>query len=215
MQIETKETGQSEQRTVQVAHPIGIWGQVTGWEMRFLNVGINQVAIEVLAPRSGDRLLEIGFGPGDTIARLTRQITTGLIAGIDHSQTMLIQASRRNAHSIRQGLVELHQGKIWDLPYPEATFDKVFTVNSFQFWAQPEPDLEKIYRLLKPGGLVLIVVRIKDERSWLNFAGASLGKVFVERARESAIAVGFENVRVERRNTYPFPAACVKAHKPT
>jgi len=213
MQIEKKEAGRSEQRTVQVAHPKGILGQITGWEMRFLNAGMNQASVEVLAPQSGDRILEIGFGPGDALARLTRQIQTGLIAGVDPSHAMFTQASRRNAQAINQGLVELHQGKILALPYPNATFDQVFAVNSFQFWLQPEHDLEKIADLLKPGGLLLIVVRIKDERSWLDFAGASLGGSFVERAIQSITKVGFQNVRTERRDAYPFPATCVSARK--
>lgn len=213
MQIETNGL-RSGDHTVQVGHPIGILGHVAGWQMRCLNVGMNQVAVEVLMPQAGDYLLEIGFGPGDALARLSRQIKTGLIAGIDCSHTMLIQASRRNNHSIRQGLIELHQGKIWDLPYPDATFNQVFAVNSFQFWVEPEHDLEKIYGLLKPGGLLLIVVRIKDESSWLDFAGASLGRFLVERAIQLITKVGFENVRTERRNAYPFPAACVSARKP-
>ena len=211
MRIEANVAG-AEQWTLQVAHPKGILGQLTGWEMRFLNAGMNQAAVEVLAPQSGDRILEIGFGPGDAIARITRQIKTGVIAGIDHSQAMFTQASRRNAQAIHHGLVELHQGRTWDLPYPDATFDQVFAVNSFQFWVQPH-DLEKIAELLKPGGLLLIVVRIKDERSWLDFAGASLGGSFVERAIELITKVGFQNVRTERREAYPFPAACVLAQK--
>lgn len=77
--------------------------------MRFLNAGMNQAVVKVLMPQPGDRILEIGFGPGDAIARITRQIKTGLIVGIDHSHTMLIQASRRNAYPFPAACVEAHK----------------------------------------------------------------------------------------------------------
>ncbi len=214
MQIETERPEKSERRFEQVEHPKGMLGPLTGWTMRCLNAGMNQAAVEVLAPQPNDRILEIGFGPGDAIARLARQINTGLIAGVDHSQTMVVQASRRNAHSIDRGLVKLHHGIIWNIPYPNTTFDRVFAVNSFQFWTQPERDLEKIFYLLKPGGRLLIVIRVQDAHSQLDFAGAGLGATVVERAVQAATAVNFENVRTQRRSAYPFPAVCVEAHKP-
>ena len=202
------------EKVQQVEQPTGLLGHLMGWTMRLMNADMNQAAVKELAPQSDDCILEVGFGPGDAIAQLTHQIHAGFIAGVDHSSTMLAQASHRNAQAICQGLVELHHGTIWDLSYPDATFDKVFAVNSFQFWKPPERALQKIFHLLKHGGMLLIVVRMKNEGSWLDFAGASLGETIVEQAVHSARAAGFREVRTSRRNAYPFPAACVMAHKP-
>jgi ubiquinone/menaquinone biosynthesis C-methylase UbiE len=61
----------------------------------------NLWVVSLLDVQPTDRVLEIGFGPGLAIAELARRATRGHIYGIDHSEVMVRQASKRNAAAIR------------------------------------------------------------------------------------------------------------------
>src|SRR4051812_2684160 len=83
----------------------GIAGRVVGWVMahRNSNVERNRWVVSLLEVQPADRVLEIGFGPGVAITELAARATQGQVYGIDHSQVMVEQASRRNAAAIRAG----------------------------------------------------------------------------------------------------------------
>ena len=59
--------------------------------------------ISLLNIKPDDRLLEIGFGPGFAIELVSKITSEGFVAGIDHSEVMVRQASKRNARAIREG----------------------------------------------------------------------------------------------------------------
>ena len=69
-------------------------------------------------------MLEIGFGPGADSRRASQQ--AAFVAGVDHSDVMVKQASKRNASAIREGRVELHARLApADCRFRKAHFDKV------------------------------------------------------------------------------------------
>ena len=73
------------------------------------------------------------------------------MCGIDHSELMLRQASRRNADGIRRGVVDLRLASVDALPGLDAPFDKILVVNAMMFWTKPEARLQALRRLLRPG----------------------------------------------------------------
>jgi precorrin-6B methylase 2 len=81
---------------------------VTGWVFahRPSNRQRNRWAVSLLGVRPADQVLEIGFGPGLAVAELARA-GAGHVYGIDHSDVMLRQASKRNAAAVRTGRVTL------------------------------------------------------------------------------------------------------------
>ena len=84
----------------------------------------NTWAVSMLNLQSSDSVLEIGFGPGLAIQQVAK--VAHFVAGIDHSATMVQQASKRNGRAIRAGTVELRQCPVQHLPYSSSIFDKVF-----------------------------------------------------------------------------------------
>lgn len=140
----------------QFGHPRGFLGSWVGMAMAVKNQPRNDWAIELLNVESSNRLLEIGFGSGVAIQKLSDLIPEGAIAGIDRSEVMLKQASRRNAKAIRQGRVALKCGSVEHLPYEDNYFDKAFASNSHFFWSNPVENLKEVRRVLKPGGLILL-----------------------------------------------------------
>ena len=69
--------------------PHGVVGQFVGWIMRWHNSPDNQWAVSLLKADGSDRILEVGFGPGQAIKMLAEANPSTKIAGIEHSETML------------------------------------------------------------------------------------------------------------------------------
>jgi ubiquinone/menaquinone biosynthesis C-methylase UbiE len=111
-------------------------------------------AIDLLAPRQQDSVLEIGFGPGVGIELLSARAHR--IAGADPSAEMLRQARRRNAAPISEGRVELCQASAEHMPFQAASFDKALAVNSMQLWPDVPAGLRELSRVLAQGGRVAL-----------------------------------------------------------
>jgi len=140
----------------QAGNPRGIVGAAEGWLFAYRpsNRRRNEWAVSLLDVRPGDRVLEIGFGPGRAIAELARR--SGQVYGIDRSEVMLRQASRRNAAAIRSGKVTLRAGSVEALPF-EGPFDAILAVNTLGFWDDPRTRLDELRGRLAPGGRIAIV----------------------------------------------------------
>jgi ubiquinone/menaquinone biosynthesis C-methylase UbiE len=133
--------------TRQMRQPEGLFGIVISYILNVINFKQNDLTLQVLDIQDQDRILEIGFGNGKYIEQAARQASQGLVAGIDHSPTMIRSATRRNRKWIARGVVEIKLGSIASIPYPKATFDKVFSVNTIYFWPAPAENLQEIYQL--------------------------------------------------------------------
>jgi ubiquinone/menaquinone biosynthesis C-methylase UbiE len=108
----------------------------------------NRWVVSLLDVQPTDRVLEIGFGPGLAVAELSRRVgDAGHVDGIDHSEVMLRQATRRNAAAIAAGRVSLARASVEQLP-PSlgGPFDAIFTVNSLGFWPAPTQRLDQLRR---------------------------------------------------------------------
>jgi SAM-dependent methyltransferase len=143
----------------QFMRPRGFAGWLVGWEMalRSSNRKRNVWAVGLLGVEPTDRVLEIGFGPGIAIRELSRRATHGLVCGVDHSDVMVRQATRRNADAVRAGRVDLRCGSAEHLPAFAEPFDKVLAVNNMGMWRDPDDRLQELHSLLRPGGRIAIV----------------------------------------------------------
>ena len=186
----------------QFGHPRGSLGRLAGWIMahRPSNLVRNRWAASLIAPGPGQRVLEIGCGPGIALEAIAASSPHAEIVGLDRSAVMLRQARSRIETAVAAGQVRLEEGDIetWD---SSERFDAVLAVNVIQFLTNHVRTLEKIHTLLKPGGKVVLVYQPRtrgagDEESH-RAAGA------VTRALESA---GFRGVRVD---TLPIKPAAV------
>ena len=154
--------------------------------------------MSLLDVRRHDRVLEIGFGPGLAILELSRLAHDGYVCGIDHSELMLHQASRRNADGIGRGVVDVRLGSVDALPAFDARFDTILAVNAALFWNEPDARLEELRQLLRPGGLIALAHQPRGR-------GAS-DETSAAKGREIAAALlraGFSEVRVETMRLKP------------
>jgi len=132
--------------------PTGVLGRFGGRIMARANRRAAARVIGLLDVQPGDRVLEIGFGPGVALGALAERASPGTVAGIDPSREMVAQASARNAAAMRAGRVALRQGSADNLPFAGNSFDEVVAINSVQVWPDPVAGLREVRRVLKPGG---------------------------------------------------------------
>jgi SAM-dependent methyltransferase len=190
----------------QFHRPHGIGGRAAGWVMahRGSNRERNVWAAGLLDVQPEDRVLEIGFGPGIAVEAMAARATRGHVVGIDHSEVMVRQASRRNAAAVRAGRVELRLGTAEDLSAFDTPFDKILAVNSLMFWDDPAARLQELHDRLRPGGQIAIVYQPRGPEA-TNEVAARTGQ---EIAKHFA-TVGFTDVRVETLALQPTDAVCV------
>jgi ubiquinone/menaquinone biosynthesis C-methylase UbiE len=182
--------------TKQFGNPSGVLGKFIGNGMARRNAYDAQWTISLLNIQPHQRVLEIGFGPGVSTQMASEKASKGFVAGIDHSKTMVQAASQRNAAAIRAGRMELKHGEVSSLPYPDQSFDIVFSLHSIYFWPKPVECLKEIKRVLKTDGLLGITIQPKDK--WRPNVDSSLMTLYFGSDIASLFSeVGYRNIRVE------------------
>lgn len=199
-------TPRSSSMVRQFGKPSGPLGLLAGLIMllRPSNRLRNFRTLQLLDIRPADRVLEVGFGPGVSVARAAELTTSGQVVGIDHSELMLRQARRRNAQAIRAGRVELMLGSAEALPRFDAPFDKVLAVNVYMFWNDPIPVLRGLRLVIKEGGVIALTLQPRRRGATVDDTRAA-----AERMAASLRAAGFAEVQVEILEMAPVAAACV------
>jgi SAM-dependent methyltransferase len=118
-------------------------------------------AVRLLDPQPGERILEVGCGPGVAAALVCARLTGGLLVATDRSATAVERTSRRNAGHVDAGRLVVVQAALADLPAPDEPFariDKAFCVNVNLFWTGPaERELAVLRRALRPGGTLHVL----------------------------------------------------------
>ena len=136
--------------------PQGILGRLGGIIMARTNAEFGAWVSDLLKVQPSESVLEVGFGPGTVIHRLTSLAAAGQVAGVDPSSEMVQQAHARNATAVQSGRVDLRLGSVESLPFRKNTFDKAMAVNSMQVWPSAVAGLQEIRRVLKPGGKIAL-----------------------------------------------------------
>jgi SAM-dependent methyltransferase len=190
----------------QFGRPTGFAGRVVGWIMasRPSNHRRNAWTVSLLDVQRHDRVLEIGFGPGIAVREISRLAAEGYVCGLDHSEEMLRQATRRNAAAIRTGRVDLRLGSVDRLPVFAEPFDKVLAVNAIMFREQMIDRLKALRRVMRRGGRIAIAHQPRGPRATDAIAAA--------RGQEIATALtqaGFSEVRVRTMKIKPAVACAI------
>lgn len=118
-------------------------------------VGQRARVIDMLCPRPGEHILDIGVGPGLLAHDLALMVgDTGRLVGLDMAKPMLTMARTRLA---AMPWAECVEGEATKLAFPDASFDAVVTTQVFEYVADLPRALVAAHRVLKPGGRILIL----------------------------------------------------------
>lgn len=175
--------------------PSGLLGHLVGRIMARETEAANRIALDRLELAPTDRLLEVGFGHGRTLAAAAERVTQGRLAGVDPSEVMLSIARRRNAKLLRAGRLELVLGSSERLPFGDGAFNKLLSVHTIYFWSDPARDLAELHRVTATGGRLVIGFRRGEDP---GFARDFLPEVYHMRSTEeierAVSAAGFTDV---------------------
>ena len=101
------------------------------------------------------KILDIGCGGGRNIQRFAEQISDdGRVVGIDYSEVSVEKSIELNKEFIDEGIVNVLQGSVSDMPFYDETFDIVTGFETIYFWPDFINDLKEVNRVLKKDGLL-------------------------------------------------------------
>lgn len=153
----------------------------------------NRWMVDCLGVGPGDRLLDVGCGPGLAVA-YAAEVRGARAAGVDASEVMVARARRRNRAAIGDGRVEIHRAEAAHLPFPDGSFTVAGSLNSLQFWPHPEEGLAELHRVLAPGGRVAVVLMARSD----DPTGPA-PPAWMEEAADGMRTVGFGEVTTDSR----------------
>jgi arsenite methyltransferase len=125
-----------------------------------------QAVLGALGLRPGERVIDIGTGPGLLAAEIAAVVgPDGLVCGIDSSDSMLALARSRPTRP-SSAPIELRQAGADRLPYAAASFDVAVSTQVLEYVKDVPGALAEIWRVLRPGGRVLVLDTDWDSIVW-------------------------------------------------
>jgi ubiquinone/menaquinone biosynthesis C-methylase UbiE len=193
---------------------MGLLGRLFAKKMESMTIESSIWSLELLQLYKSDQVLEIGFGTGALIEMVSRQITDGLVVGLDHSETMVSVASKRNAEAIAAGTVKLVTGQADEMPFDNGQFDKVYAINVIYLWPELQRTLGEVTRVLKKGGKLILYLAPKTTMGQMGLDKLEFFTMHMSEEVEAVVVdLGYSHVAIERKNLSDGPAECVVAIK--
>lgn len=127
-----------------------------------MSVGIHRIwkdaMMDWLAPRPGQRLLDVAGGTGDISFRfLNRAGGDAHATVLDLTEPMLVEGRKRAEAEAMAEKLDWVVGDAMGLPFPDNSFD-VYTISfGIRNVTRPQEALNEAYRVLKPGGRLMVL----------------------------------------------------------
>lgn len=115
--------------------------------------GENSAAYLLPHLRPGQSLLDVGCGPGTITADLALAVAPGEVVGLDAAADVVSQAEH-HARGLGLANVRFEVGDLYDLPFPDASFDVIHLHQVLQHLADPGGALVALRRVLAPDGVL-------------------------------------------------------------
>lgn len=122
-----------------------------------------------------DEVLDVACGSGVFLRKHASHVDR--VAGLDHSDDLIAIAKRENQERVMAGTAEFVVGDATVLPWDDDRFS-VVTCNCIDcFAAKTRPALEEMYRVLRPGGRILVADDHRQEMEEIGFSEVSVEHV--------------------------------------
>lgn len=138
------------------ALPQGIIGRLGGLIMARGNEAANSEITALLDIRTGDRILEVGYGPGVLLQHLAEHTPAARVTGVDPSPVMRDMARHRCTAAIAAGRADPRLGTATRTGLPDAAFEHLVSVNNVMFWGDIPAGFAELRRVLRPGGSLAV-----------------------------------------------------------
>jgi ubiquinone/menaquinone biosynthesis C-methylase UbiE len=146
-----------------------------------------------------DTVLDVGCGSGWLTRRIAQMVPQGRVVGMDVSDQM-IRVARRT--SLEQDNVLYVTGEVGEIPWEANFFTQAISVESAYYWPAPAAGVQEIFRVLRPGGSLWILINYYRDNPHCHQWGALLEVdthlLLAKEWAELFGAAGFANVVEER-----------------
>lgn len=131
----------------------------------------------------GETAVDLGCGIGTFTIEMARRVgETGTVHAVDIQPSFLHKAETRLHHLGLYPRVHFHLASAANLPLPSASVDVVTMIATSGEWADPIICIDESFRILKPGGRLLVSEELADPgyvsartlRRWLTDGGFEL-----------------------------------------
>lgn len=149
---------------------------------------LRKMTVDNAVIKPGDSVLDVGCGTGEVTLLAKTRAKNGKVYGIDPAPEMITVARKKAAHKKLD--IDFRVGVIESLPFPDASIDVV--TSSLMMHHLPEDlkvrGLAEIYRVLKPGGRLLIA-------DFMRPTGSLLNHLFIAFTRHQGLKSGIEDLQ--------------------
>jgi len=181
-----------------------------------------EVGLQMLDAKPGEKVLEIGFGTGNSLISLAQSTgSTGKVYGVDLSTGMFQVAQSKLKKNGIAGKVELQCADAIRLPYQDKFFDAVFMSFVLELFDTPELPLvlSECERVLQDGGRIGVVALSKQKKisvslyEWFHLRLPAYVDCRPIHAREMIGKAGFQIMNVREMVMWGLPVEIVAAQK--
>jgi ubiquinone/menaquinone biosynthesis C-methylase UbiE len=156
-------------------------------------------------------ILDVGCGGGKTVSRLAQRTGQGKVFGIDHSADMVKYAQKVNRKLVAENRVEITEGSVEKMTFPDNFFDLVTAFETYYFWVSLPEALQEIKRVLKPNGKLLMVNEMVKDGVYEVEHAKLIEKTHVhlfqlEEIQNIMYSVGFGDVQIITKAESPWNA---------
>jgi SAM-dependent methyltransferase len=118
-------------------------------------VAQRQQVVEALRLQTGERVLDVGSGPGLLASAMADRVgATGQVTGVDISAPLLAMSAAHGAH---QPWLAFRHGDATSLPFPDGQFDVAVVTQVLEYVRDVQTALAELARVVRPGGRVFIL----------------------------------------------------------
>ena len=152
---------------------------------------------------AGKRVLDIGCGIGGPAFVLARKYGAH-VTGIDLEPQLIERAARRAAELGLSGQTEFRAVTLGPLPFPEGSFDVVFTSGALTQTGDKAGIVAECFRVLEPGGVLTCYDWLKSDAPisddmlyFIRMEGLTYNLITLAELGRHLVAGGFEDVAME------------------
>jgi ubiquinone/menaquinone biosynthesis C-methylase UbiE len=171
----------------QCKKPRGWLGRFLLWNMNSRHSSVTDWGLRHVSIQQHFTVVDVGCGGGRTLSKLAERATQGKVYGVDYSDASVAASRRTNARWIETGRVEVQHGSVSMLPFSEGMFDLATAVETHFWWPDLPRDIGEIFRVLKPGGKLVIIAEVYKGA---NTRMAKLAEKYASRTGMKLLSVG-------------------------
>lgn len=164
---------------------------------------------------AGKAVLDLGCGTGGITRFLAETYRPASIVGVDIDGGLIERANKRAAEAGLGGALTFRTVRLGRLPFPDGSFDLVFSKDAMVHIDDKEALFADIFRLLRPGGWVAASDWMSSTDGpfsaamayYLQQEGLGFGMASPTRYRTALAESGFRDIRITDRNAWYRPLA--------